>query len=499
MSDTTPESAPDPNPDSNPDPSAGRRPAPTIDGTALRLLEKALRADPGDWETRGFLLRHSIATGDWTRARELLSGATRPPESEDDLLAKARVEAEDDPEAAVRTLSSLLQRNKACARAYLQWAQILRRQGRRDEASRKYGAATLLDETLADPNWEAWLHDTPAQADPAASPVASPQTTPPPTPRAQASAPPVLHRPGDQPDMPTAEEIARAVQDATGPVLPPLTFADIGGMTEVIERIRLQIIHPFRNPEVFRKFRRGAGGGILLYGPPGCGKTHIARATAGECRATFLSIAVTDVLSKWVGESERHLHDLFETARRRSPTVVFIDEIDAIGMSRHDAGASGASLVNVLLTELDGIASANDNLLVLAATNSPWRVDNALRRPGRFDRVLFVPPPDTAAREAILGIHLRGLPQEPLDLGKLARKTERFSGADLRAVVTRAAEQAILTEMQTGRESRLTQRMLTETIATMRPSTTEWLETARNYASYANRSGFYDELAAYLA
>ena len=282
MSDDAPDSAPDPNPDSNPGPSAGRRPAPTIDGTARRLLEKALRADPADWETRGFLLRHSIETGDWTRARELLSGATRPPESEDDLLAKARVEAEDDPESAVRTLSSLLQRNKACARAYLQWAQILRRQGRRDEASRKYGAATLLDETLADPNWEAWLHDTPAQADPAASPVASPPPTPPPTPHAQAAAPPVLHRPGDQPDMPTAEEIAQAMRDATGPLLPPLTFADIGGMTEVIERIRLQIIHPFRNPEVFRKFRRGAGGGILLYGPPGCGKTHIARATAGE-------------------------------------------------------------------------------------------------------------------------------------------------------------------------------------------------------------------------
>lgn len=161
MSDINPESAPDPNPDSNPDLSAGRQPAPTIDGIARRLLEKALRADPGDWETRGFLLRHSIATGDWTRARELLSGATRPPESEDNLLAKARVEAEDDPESAIRTLASLLQRNKACARAYLQWAQILRQQGRRDEASRKYGAATLLDETLADPSWEAWLHAPP--------------------------------------------------------------------------------------------------------------------------------------------------------------------------------------------------------------------------------------------------------------------------------------------------------------------------------------------------
>ncbi|MFM7805729.1 MAG: AAA family ATPase, partial [Verrucomicrobiota bacterium] len=397
MSDTNPESAPDPNPDSNPDLSAGRQPAPTIDGIARRLLEKALRADPGDWETRGFLLRHSIATGDWTRARELLSGATLPPESEDDLLAKARVEAEYDPESAIRTLASLLQRNKACARAYLQWAQILRQQGRRDEASRKYGAATLLDETLADPGWEAWLHAPPAQGNPARTPAkAPPPIAPPIAPpilHAQSSATPVPPRPANPSDIPSAEEIARAVEDATGPVLPPLTFADIGGMADVIERIRFQIIHPFRNPEVFRKFRRGAGGGILLYGPPGCGKTHIARATAGECRATFLSIAVTDVLSKWVGESERRLHELFETARRRSPTVVFIDEVDAIGLSRHDAGASGASLVNVLLTELDGIASANDNLLVLAATNAPWRVDNALRRPGRFDRVLFVPPP----------------------------------------------------------------------------------------------------------
>jgi SpoVK/Ycf46/Vps4 family AAA+-type ATPase len=260
----------------------------------------------------------------------------------------------------------------------------------------------------------------------------------------------------------------------------------------------MNIIYPFKNPGVFQKFNRSAGGGILLYGPPGCGKTHIARATAGECRATFLSIAITDVLSKWIGESERHLHDLFETARSQAPAVLFIDEIDAIGMNRHDAGSSSAPLVNVLLTEMDGIAADNTNLMVLAATNSPWRVDNALRRPGRFDRVLFVPPPDAVGRAAILEISLRGMPHDSLDLQKLAKQTDRFSGADLRAVVSRAAEQAILTEMRTGRESLLTQRMLTETIAMMRPSTTEWLETARNYASYSNQSGFYDELAAYL-
>lgn len=449
------------------------------DDPAIRLLEKALLAAPEDWETRGYLLRHSIAASDWARARALLSAAPCPPAAEDDLLAQAKIEAEADGDAAIRTLTALLERNKACARAYFQLAEIHRRHGRREEARKKYGAATLLNETLSDPDWEAWLNNT----IPATLPSVPPPTT------AQT---------GDTVEALTAEELEAAVRDATEPAVPPITFKDIGGMTEVIERIRMNIIYPFNNPGVFQKFNRTAGGGILLYGPPGCGKTHIARATAGECRATFLSIAITDVLSKWIGESERHLHDLFETARRQAPTVLFIDEIDAIGMHRHDAGASASPLVNVLLTEMDGIAANNANLMVLAATNSPWRVDNALRRPGRFDRVLFVPPPDAEARAAILEISLRGMPHESLDLKKLAKQTDRFSGADLRAAVTRAAEQAILIEMQTGRDSRLTQRMLTETLATMRPSTSEWLETARNYASYANRSGFYDELAAYL-
>lgn len=279
---------------------------------------------------------------------------------------------------------------------------------------------------------------------------------------------------------------------------PKITFDDIGGMHEVIERIRMNIIYPFKNPEIFRKFNKKPGGGILMYGPPGCGKTHIARATAGECGATFIPIAVTDILSRWLGESEQHLHQLFEQARRRSPAVIFIDEMDAIGGSRGDASASMAPLVNVLLTEMDGVAANNDNLMVLAATNTPWRVDNALRRPGRFDRVLFVPPPDAPARETILKIHLRNLPAEPMDIGKLARLTDRFSGADLRSVVERASEKAIYEEMRTGHAGKLTQRLMTDAIKEMRPSTNEWLETARSYASYANRSGLYDDLVAFF-
>jgi transitional endoplasmic reticulum ATPase len=458
-------------------PAGGRAP---LDEKALKLLQKALRAAPEDWETRGYLIGHYVAVRDWSRARTCLAEAPSPPTAEDDVLLQARVEAELDSSVAIRTLTGLLQRNKACARAYLQLAHIYRRQGMADEARKKYGAATLLDEALTDPEWEAWL----GQAPPAR-----------PTP---ASAQPITPRGTEESGDVTPEEVAEAVKDATSPATPSVTFADIGGMTDVIDRIRMNIIHPFKNPEVFRKFNRKPGGGILLYGPPGCGKTHIARATAGECNATFMSIAITDVLSKWLGESESHLHNWFEMARRRAPTVLFIDEIDAIGMSRTDASSSVAPIVNVLLTEMDGISADNTSVMVLAATNSPWRVDNALRRPGRFDRVLFVPPPDAAARAAILEIHLRDIPHDTVDTAKLAKQTDKFSGADLRALVTRAAEQAILTEMKTGRDTRVTQKMLTDAVAGMRPSTAEWLETARSYASYANRAGLYDELAAYL-
>src|SRR5262249_35718443 len=155
-------------------------------------------------------------------------------------------------------------------------------------------------------------------------------------------------------------------------------------------------------------------------------------------------------------------------------------------------------VVNVLLTEMDGLSAVNDQVMVLAATNMPWRVDSALRRPGRFDRVLFVPPPDAAAREAILKIHLQGLPADRLHLPKLAPRTEKFSGADLRAVVERASERVIAEELKTGRAGLLTDKSLLAAAAETRPSTVEWLETARNYASYGNRSGIYDELAAYL-
>jgi len=467
-----------------------------MNDVTLKLLEKALLATPDDWETRAHLTDHYLSIGKCHRAAELLKTAPAIPETEEGYLLKARVELDTAPDTALGTLQSILARNKGCARAYLLLAKIYQKRGLREEARKKYGAATVIDESLNDPELEAWLNGA-APATPSPPPSSAPgkpvSTTPSPDEMDDAN----------KPGVPvSATEIADALNALKEPDAtterPKLTFNDIGGMEDVIERIRMNIIYPFKNPEVFRKFNKTPGGGILMYGPPGCGKTHIARATAGECGAVFIPIAITDILSKWLGESERHLHEFFETARRRSPAIIFIDEIDAIGVSRTDASAAMAPLVNVLLTEMDGISANNDNLMVLAATNVPWRVDSALRRPGRFDRVLFVPPPDAAARKAILNICLRDLPTEALDVEKLSRSTDRFSGADLRAAVQRASEKAIMEEMRTGRLGKLTQRLLADAIKETRPSTSEWLETARSYATYANRTGLYDDLVTFF-
>jgi len=277
-----------------------------------------------------------------------------------------------------------------------------------------------------------------------------------------------------------------------------ITFRDVGGMDAVKERVRLDMILPFQKPELYAKFGRKAGGGLLLYGPPGCGKTLLARATAGECGAFFSSVSIPEILSKWMGESEQHLHQIFEVARRKAPSILFFDEIDALGVKRSEAGSSMATLVNVFLTEVDGASADNTNVFVLAATNMPWRIDSAFRRPGRFDRVVFVPPPDETARRSILDLHLEGLPHRGVDSEKLAKRTERFSGADLKALVNAASEQALMRELNSGVSANLTQDDLDNARKTLKPSTLEWLETAANYASYANAAGLYDDLAEYL-
>ncbi len=280
---------------------------------------------------------------------------------------------------------------------------------------------------------------------------------------------------------------------------PKLTFADVGGMEDLKEQIRLKIIYPLANAELYKAYGKAIGGGILMYGPPGCGKTHIARATAGEIQANFIAVGLNDVLDMWLGNSERNLHELFDQARRNSPCVLFFDEADALAASRSDfRHTNSRMIINQFLTELDGVEYSNDGVLILAATNTPWHLDSAFRRPGRFDRILFVPPPDQTARSAILRLLCKGKPVADIDFDFIAKKTNEYSGADLTAIVDVAIEKKLQEAMKTGRPQPLTTKDLISAAQTVKSSTREWFSSARNYAVHANQDGTYNDILDYL-
>jgi SpoVK/Ycf46/Vps4 family AAA+-type ATPase len=276
-------------------------------------------------------------------------------------------------------------------------------------------------------------------------------------------------------------------------------LADVGGLKQVKDRLNASFLAPLNNPQLRQLYGKSLRGGLLMYGPPGCGKTFLAKAVAGELQAKFLHVSVADVFDMWIGSSERNIHELFETARASAPCVLFLDELDALGVKRTLTRNSGTrSSVNQLLTELDGIGAENEGVYVLAATNHPWDIDPALRRPGRLDRMLLVLPPDQEAREAIFRTHLRDRPIAAIDTKKLAKRTDGFSGADIAHVVDSASEVALLDSVTTGVPRMITMADFEHALGEIRPSIGAWMETARNVALFANANGEYDELAAYI-
>lgn len=387
------------------------------------------------------------------------------------------------------------------------------------QANRREEARTAYDELLArDPSFRDLGLDRALRQAPTITQSAPSRPAPPPAPPTASvrAAPPMPTRPpptsGSPPPYslptsgmsllppadPSLDELD-PMPDIPDTLRPSATFADVGGLESLKERLRMDIIYPLQRPDLFKAYGKKVGGGVLLYGPPGCGKTLVARAAAGECNVTFISVEIQQVLDMWLGESEKRLHEVFERARAEAPTILFFDEMEAIGAARHQIRQGpGRRMVNQLLSELDGVGTNNDSILVLGATNAPWDVDPALRRPGRFDRVIFVPPPDLAARENIVKLAFADRPTEGLDYAMIARRTARFSGADLRHLAEVASERALGEALRSGQIRPITSSDVLASLDKVRPTTMEWMETARRFVTYGNQAGVYDEVARYL-
>ena len=280
---------------------------------------------------------------------------------------------------------------------------------------------------------------------------------------------------------------------------PEINFKDVGGMDHVKQEIDLKIIKPLENADLYAAYGKKIGGGILLYGPPGCGKTFLAKATAGQINANFINVGINYILDMWIRKKKKNMGYTFEVARRNTPCVLFFDEVDALGASRSDMkNSSGRHVINQFLAELDGIQSNNDGILVIGATNAPWHLDPAFRRPGRFDRIIFVPPPDQISKQKILEILLKGKPTEKIDFAKVAEQAKYYSGADLKALVDLAIEEKLKVAFKTGVPEPITTQDLLAATKRHHASTREWFNTAKNYALFANESGIYDEILKYI-
>jgi transitional endoplasmic reticulum ATPase len=258
--------------------------------------------------------------------------------------------------------------------------------------------------------------------------------------------------------------------------VPTVHWDDVGGLENVKQHLIEAVEWPLKTPEVFTKLGIRPPKGILLYGPPGCGKTLLARAVATESEANFISIKGPEVFSKWVGESEKAIREIFRKARMAAPSVVFLDEIDSItprrGMGMSDSGVS-ERVISQLLTEMDGIVTLQD-IVIIAATNRPDMVDPAVLRPGRFDRLIYVPEPDDKGRLQILKIYTKGMPiSKDVDLNQLTIMTKYYGGADIESLCREAAMHALRIDVKAGE---VTMKDFQDALKEMGPSVTPDME-----------------------
>nr|MCS5660263.1 AAA family ATPase [Dehalococcoidia bacterium] len=265
--------------------------------------------------------------------------------------------------------------------------------------------------------------------------------------------------------------------------IPKVKWDEVGGLEDVKQQLKETVEWPLSNPEGFERLGIKPPRGLLLYGPPGNGKTLIAKAVATESAANFIAIKGPEVMSKWVGESEKKLREVFRKAKQVSPCIVFLDELDALAPTRGTGGDNNVSdrLVDQLLTSMDGLENL-EGVVTIGATNRPEIIDPALLRPGRFDRIILVSEPDENAREKILEIHTKSMPLKNVKLGVLAKKMVGYTGADIEGVVREAA---ILALRKNHKAKEVTMKHFEEALELVVPSITE--DTVKYYAEIGKK------------
>jgi len=363
--------------------------------------------------------------------------------------------------------------------AHLLLSRVFLSEGDRTKAIDHFDRAAQIDGTMSDPALERELGRTARDARKTAPAPAPEPVNQEPLPSGN-DQDEFFDDPFDEPPYDWRPETFYAPGD---PERGRVTFADVGGMEELKEEIRLKITYPLQFPDLYKAYGRKTGGGILIYGPPGCGKTLMLRAVAGEVPCNYLAVGLHEIFDPYFGSTERNLHQIFETARANAPCVLVFDDLDSLAQDRRQIRESQMrNLVNQFLHEMDGIRSENQRILVIGATNQPWALDPAFRRPGRFDQAIFVPPPDAPARAQIIELFAKDKPIADFDNAELIEATNGFSGADLKWVFDRAAELALSAAIHTGQPVPITLELLLAVAKAHSPSTQTWFEGMHTHA-----------------
>lgn len=255
--------------------------------------------------------------------------------------------------------------------------------------------------------------------------------------------------------------------------VPNISFKDVAGLEDVKKAITIRMINPVKFPDKYKMYGKKTGGGVLLYGPPGTGKTMIAKAIANEVGAKFYAVKGSDIVSKWVGESEKNINSLFEEANKQDRAIIFIDEMDSL-IGKRGVDTHNDKRVNEFLQQIDGFAGRNPNLLLLGATNRPWDIDSAAMRSGRFSQKIYLPLPDAPARKFMIEKNMKGVPVEKdFDIDKVVEMTHNFSGADIEELCDRAKDEPLLKAIATDSVVLVSNKDFENVLAVMPPSVTK--------------------------